>query len=226
MSQQDAFDRIVSALHDAALDNTLWPGASALIDAAVGMTGSHLTIVRGHSRDDAEFLFGDMYCHGELAVFGAEYATTYFPHDERIPRLLHLPGRGIVHISEVYTEQELKTSPTYNEGLRRFDACNGLNLRMDRPDSTHIVWAFTDPLDPTGWRSEQVEFISQLLPHIRQFVQVRQALARAEALHTSLTRLLDNALIGVLSLDRQGRIVKANAHTLDILRRGDGVLVR
>ena len=31
MSQQDQFDRIVSALHEAALDDTVWPSASTLI---------------------------------------------------------------------------------------------------------------------------------------------------------------------------------------------------
>ena len=56
MSQQDNFDRIVTALHDAALDDTLWPTASALIDEAVGIPGSHLVIVGGHTRDDAECL--------------------------------------------------------------------------------------------------------------------------------------------------------------------------
>ena len=226
MSQQDNFDRIVSALHDAALDDTLWPSASALIDEAVGMAGSHLIIVSGHSRDDAEFIFGDMYCHGELSIFGAEYATTYFSHDERFPRLFHLPDSQVFHVSEVFPSSTLKTSPVYNEGLRRFGARNGLNLRMDGPAGLHIAWAFTDSLDSTGWRSEQVTFITSLLPHIRQFVRVRQALARAEALHTSLTQLLDNALIGVLSLNRHGTIVETNALGLRILRRSDGVVDR
>ena len=62
--------------------------------------------------------------------------------------------------------------------------------------------------------------------HIRQFVRVRQALVAAEALHTSLTSLLDNAFIGVLSLDRRGRIVETNARALHILQRGDGILDR
>ena len=31
MSQQDQFDRIVSALHEDALDDTVWPSASTLI---------------------------------------------------------------------------------------------------------------------------------------------------------------------------------------------------
>ena len=37
MSRQDQFNRIVTALHDAALNDMVWPGASRLIDEAVGM---------------------------------------------------------------------------------------------------------------------------------------------------------------------------------------------
>ena len=226
MSQQDAFDSIVAALHETALNDTLWPRTSTLIDEAVGMWGSHLAVESGHTRNDAEFVFGDAYCHGELVEMGRMYANIYFPHDERVQRLLRLPDSRVVHVTHVYTEHELQTSPTYNEFLCRFGAGNGLNLRMDGPDGLHIIWAFTDPDDPHGWRSEQIALIKQLLPHIRQFVRVRQALASAEALGTSLTSLLDNALLGVLFLDRQGTIVETNTRALRILRRGDGVVDR
>ena len=226
MSQQDTFDRIVAALHDVALDDSLWPRTSALIDEAVGMAGSHLTIESGHTRDDAEFVFGDAYCHGEVVEMGRMYANIYFSHDERVTQLLHLPDSRVVHVTNVYTEQELKTSPTYNEFLCRFGAGNGLNLRMDGPDGLHIIWAMTDPDDPYGWGSEQIALIKRLLPHIRQFVRVRQALASAEALGTSLISLLDNTLLGVLFLDRHKRIVETNARALSLLRRGDGLADR
>ena len=45
--------------------------------------------------------------------------------------------------------------------------------------------------------------VAGLLPHIRQFVRVRQALVRAEARNTTVTALLDNPRIGVLHLDRR-----------------------
>ena len=223
MSQQDAFDHIVAALHETALNDSLWPRTSTLIDEAVGMWGSHLAVESGHTRDDAEFVFGDAYCRGELVEMGRMYANIYFPHDERVQRLLRLPDSRVVHVTHVYTEHELQTSPTYNELLSRFGAGNGLNLRMDGPDGLHIIWAFTDPDDPRGWRSEQIALIKQLLPHIRQFVRVRQALASAEALGTSLISLLDNAQLGVLFLDRHGTIVETNTRGLRILRRSDSL---
>ncbi len=119
MSQQDAFDRIVTALHDAALDDTLWPSASALIDEAVGMAGSHLTVVSGHTRDDVELLFGDRYDHGELNEWGRIWARDYFSHDERLPRLSHLPDSQVFHVSEVFPASTLKISrriTTYCDG--------------------------------------------------------------------------------------------------------------
>ena len=224
MSRQDQFDRIVSALHDAALDDTVWPSTLAPIDEAVGMVGNHLLVLSGQTRADPECLF-------EISSYqpfedDREYTQRYFPHDERVPRFLRLPDSHIAHIPTLYTVQEWKTSPTPNELLRRSHGRNGLNVRLDGPEGCSIAWALADSTDPNGWRSEQITFITSLLPHIRQFVRVRQALARAEVLHTSLTYLLDNALIGVLALDRHGTIVETNARGLRILRHGDGVIDR
>ena len=224
MIQQDQFNRIITALHDAALDDTVWSSASRLIDEAVGMAGSHMTVLSGHTRADVALLFGDYYEHGELNGLGRLWATTYFSHDERIPRALRLPDSRMVHVPDLYTARELKTSPTYNELLRWSGGRNGLGLRMDGPDGSHIAWGLTDSLDPNGWGSTQLTLIERLLPHIRQFVRVRQALAAADALNTTLTRLLDNVQIGVLYLDRYGRIVETNARGLRILQRGDSII--
>ena len=68
--------------------------------------------------------------------------------------------------------------------------------------------------------------VQRLLPHIQQFVRVRQALVRAGARHTTVTALLDNRRIGVLELDRRGRIMAVNDRARSILRRGDGLLDR
>ena len=65
--------------------------------------------------------------------------------------------------------------------------------------------------------------IERLLPHIRQFVRVRQALANAKVLGVSLTRLLDNMRLGVVHLDRRGRIIEANDRARGILGRRDGL---
>ena len=69
----------------------------------------------------------------------------------------------------------------------------------------------------------RIETIERLLPHIRQFVRVRQSLVSARALGSSVIGLLENTRFGVIQLDRRGRIVDANDRARDILRKSDGL---
>ena len=147
----------------------------------------------------------------------------YYPWDERIPRVAQLPDSRLVPITELYTDQELKTSPAYNEALPRGSYQHGLNVRLDGPDGSSIVWTLADGTERDTWGSAQLEMIERLLPHIRQYVQVRSVVAGAEALGASLTGLLDNTRVGVIHLDRRGRIAQANDRARGILRQGNGL---
>ena len=223
MSQLDVFHRTLTSLHEATLNDEHWPATSALIDEACRVKGNQL-VVGGGFGSDVKVFFARNYHRGQRQEeFERDYFLNYHPHDERLPRLRQLPDGKLVHVTELYTEQELKTSPTYNEALARSSSQNSLNIRMDGPRGARIVWALADPVHMGGWWSMQIEMVERLLPHIRQFVRVRQVLASAEGLRVSLIGLLDNARIGVIHLDRRGRITEANDLARDILRQGDGL---
>ena len=224
MSRQDAFEHILASLHEAALDDARWPAASALVDEACGSKGNILVFGDGQTQGDIEVFFA-RFCyrgqrHEELERL---YFDVYHPSDERMPRLRQLPDSRLVRVCDLYTDAEKKTSPTYNEGLPLSDTANSLNVRLEGPRGLRIVWSMADPVDSKGWTSGRVGTIERLLPHLRRFVGMRQALAEADALGRSLTELLDNTRSGVVQLDRRGRIAVANEVALDILRRGDGL---
>ena len=223
MEAQEVFAGVLASLHEAALDDSLWPRASALIDDACGTTGHGLTVSEGFGQD-AKILFTRFYSRGQrLEDLEREYFDVYHPQDERIPRLRALPDGSLFHVPSLYTDAELRTSFAYNEGLRRTGMQNGLNVRLDGPDGTRIIWAIANHVGSGGWSSDRIETIERLVPHIRQFVRFRQALAGVKALGASFGDLLDNARIGVIHLDRGGRIVEANETALDILRRDMGL---
>ena len=140
-----------------------------------------------------------------------------------MPRVRRLPDSRLVHVTDLYTAEELKTSPTYNEIMLRGKHQNSLNVRLKVSDGAHITWALGDPVASDGWGSSQIAMIRTLLPHIGQFIRVRQTLVRAEARTTSVAALLDNPRIGVLHLDRRGRIMEVNDRAGTILRQGDGL---
>ena len=225
MSDQDVFERILASLYDAMLDDTLWPATSALIDEACGTVGNALLVGEGPPAD-VRILFAQAYYRGQRREdLERAYLEHYHPIDERVPRLRQLPDSRLVHITELYTAEELQTSPTYNEMMPRTRMQDSVNVRLDGPAGSHITWVSNDPVTG-GWAAPQRMLLQGLLPHIRQFVRVRQALSSAGAQGVSETALLDNTRVGVIHLDRRGRIVEANDRARALLRQGDAVADR
>ena len=210
-------------MRDAALDDTLWPCASALIDDACGATGNAIVVSEGVG-ENAQVHFRAGYYRGvRNEELEENYFRNYHHRDERVPRLWQLPDSRLVHVSDLYTAEEKQSSPAYNEALPQGGYQNGLNVRLASSDDTRITWTFANPGQPDGWGARQIEMIESLLPHVRQFVQLRQVVARAQALSSSLSGLLENDRVGVIQLDRDGRILEANDRALETLRHGDGL---
>ena len=102
----------------------------------------------------------------------------------------------------------------------------GLSIRVDGASGLQVIWVLANTTTPGGWRSEQTAMINRLVPHVRQFVRVRQALVGAEALGASLAGLLDNMAVGVICLDSRGVIVQVNPRARRILCGGAGLVER
>lgn len=224
MTQHDAFDSVLALLHEAMLDDAGWPAASALIDEVCGAISNSLVVGQGRSQQDGE-IHMVRFCRGGERDTDWEqwYFNNYYPIDEFVPRVAQLPDSQLVHVTDLYTTRELKTSPVYNDARRRIRHQNGLCVRLDGPDGSSIAWSLGDSTIPGGWWSDQTAMIERLLPHVRQFIRVRQALAGAEALGASLATLLENTCVGVVHLDRRGQIIELNDRARDLLHRRDGL---
>ena len=224
MSEREAFDRILASLHEAALGRAHWSTATALIDEALGVHGSSMAFGDGSSDEDIRIYFSWYFFRGQRhRDLEREYYEVYYPLDERVRRMRQLPDSQLVHTTDLLTEEELKTSATYNELLVRAHTRNGIHVRLDGPNGSRIVWVVNDPVDGDDWSSAQLDSIRRLLPHIRQTVRVQQALAGAGALGASFAQLLDTTGLGIVQLDGRGRIVAANDRARDLLRSGDGL---
>ena len=224
MSGPDLFERVLEALHAAAFDDAGWPAASALIDELCGSKGNILVSGDG-APPEAVDVFHTRFCYrGEFRPdLQREYFEVFYPVDEGIPRLRRLPDSRVVHTSSLYTEEEKRTSVAWNVGLSSCNAQDSLRVRLDGPEGSRIVWAIVDPADADGWSSARVEAIEHLLPHLRQFVRVRQALVDARALGASALDMLDNDRVGVIRLDRRARVTAANDRARALLNAPGGL---
>ena len=224
MSEHEAYERIVASLHEVALDHTRWSGATALIDEALRVHGSAMVFGDGDSAEDVRIHFAWIFFRGQRQrETEREYYENYYPVDERVPRLRHAPDGRLLHVSDLLTEEELKTSATYNEMMVRGRCRDSVHVRLDGPAGSRIVWIVQDPVDGGGWSPGRLDAVRRLLPHIRHTVGVQQALAGANALGATLAELLDNTGVGIIQLDARGRIVAVNDRARDVLRSGAGV---
>ena len=109
MSDQGAYRRILASLSDAMLDDTHWPATSALIDEACGLTSNALLIGEGPKNDKRVLTVG-FYSRGQRhEEQEREYLRIYHPVDEQVRRLT---DSRLMHVTGLYTVEELKTSPT------------------------------------------------------------------------------------------------------------------
>ena len=223
----DPFDRILAALHGAALDEARWPDADRLIGEIIGTSGSSLGLYSGTSAADMTgFLLRICVDGRRRKDWERRYAEEYYAGDERLPRLTRLDFGRMISTGDLYTDAEKKTSPAYNEVVTGVKARHGLNMRLEGADGMEVIWIVHDPVERGGWRSDQIQLVRRLRPHVRQSALVSHALAEARAAETAARELLASRSIGVIYLDRRCRIEAANDRALEILRRGDDLMDR
>ena len=224
MSRQDLFERILKSLHAAVLDDARWPATAGLIDESCGSTGNFMVFGDGDELDGNDILFARLCFRGQRREdLERLYFKDYHAVDERLPRIRQLADGHVVHVSSLFTEEETKTSLVYNEWLPLCRTVDGVTVRLDGPDRSSIVWIVGDPVEGDGWSPGRVATIERLLPHLRQFVRVRQELVDATAVRASVTGFLNTGRTGVIQLDRRARMMAGNDRARALLRMGDGL---
>ena len=227
LPEQDRFDRVLEHLYKAASADAEWVSAAASINDMIRTNGHSLTYAGVGPGGEPEihlarFFVGPQRRHD----YEQTYFRDYYPRDEAIPRLHGLRDGEMVFKSDLYTDEEKKTSAAYSEFRCVHKTQNGLFMGLDGLDGDAIVLSFGNSTERGGWGHDQIRTIKRLAPHLRQFARVRCAMADAKALGASLAELLETRRMGIIPLDRRGRILEANDRARGILLKRDGLCDR
>lgn len=140
-------------------------------------------------------------------------AGTTFLSDERI-------GRARMHASVVHQELALPSG---------MDTC--LVAVLENDAHQHSALGFWRPMDARPFDGTDRKLLDVLLPHVRQAVRVQRRLrdtggATAPARASLTLEGIDGSRHGIFILDDQGVVLFANRVGEQLLRAGDGLVVR
>lgn len=227
MGVGDRFDAVVENLYSAAIADVSWESLCPLFHELLGTAAHGLTYAEVGSSGDLVISRAGFYL-GEESRPDVErsYFRDYFPRDEAIPRLLGLGDGELVHKSDLYSDREKRTSAAYNEFHCGLQVENGLFLGVAPPEGKTMILSVGNSTEREGWGNDQIRVLRGLLPHLRRFHRVRRVLADTQALGASLAGMLDSRRLGLIQLDRRGRILEANDRASEILSKRDGLADR
>ncbi len=218
MGGDDAFDRLILRLYDAAYDSSLWPEVLASISE----------LIRGHgtqffwwdkTADTLAFTAMSGYSTEAQQLYGAYYGAI----DPRRQLFDRRPIGTLTRCHEYFDESFVRRNEFYNDFLIPQGARYLLGTRLaDDAEMTAVIGTLKNKREG-AFETEDAKNIDRLIPHLvraaqfsRRFMQLRQA-------EQTLDAALDRVGWGIVIVDADARIVRTNAAARALLSAGDGL---
>lgn len=169
------FSRIVTAVHDAAVEPARWVDAMSLTRTALNGTGCGL-ITGGTDRDIAS-----------CSVPDTEALQAYAAHFRPLDYVLEAVERspiGLVHSGDRLVALNPR-SEFHADWMRRYAMDDGLFVRLTGGPRPHSFLVAAPRRATTFANAENVRAVNALVPHLQMALRTQQSLTdlRAQALH-------------------------------------------
>jgi DNA-binding CsgD family transcriptional regulator len=219
MSVDERLHAVIRALYDAAMDETLWPGALKELTDLTGSQGASFWVLDGSDQPRlpvfTPFNFDPKFIEA--------YLDSMVPLDPTNLYLARHPEQPIVHDGLVITEREKDRSAYYDWQGQHSD----IRFRMVgqvRPAPGVQAGVALHRTGRVGrYESDDLERFSVLYGHLEKALAIGFRLGALGALQQCTTELLDRNPAAVLLLDEQKRIVYANRSAEALRSSGDGI---
>lgn len=222
ISDQDLSD-ITGAIYSTVDASEEWPAVLARIAGAINAKSGLVrrldlqprrqVVVSHHYNLDSDLQFE--YCDGLVAD------DPYLEALQRLP-----PGRMVTNDGLIDLDR-LRGTEFYRHYMKPLDnhfIVGGFLERDDEGGQTIIGFHRHTGADQFG--RNEVEFVRQLAPHIKQAMHLQRLLGRERDRADSAEAALEALSVASLLVDRQGGVVHANGAGERLLRNGLGLRIR
>lgn len=196
----------VDEIYSAATDVSRWPRALSAIALCTSDVGAILI----WQRSDGNFA---TVTSPELAAAQADYVAKWHRFDVRAQRAI---ARDYWLTDEVFTdhdglsEHEIATLPFYTEFLAKHGLKWGAEIGVSTEPGFLAALSIQRASEKGPFSVEEREIVRRIGRHVENALRISRRLLEEEGILGGLTAALDQAGMGVLTLDDEGRILFAN----------------
>ncbi len=211
------YDRIVSALYDAALDSRRW--GAALEHFRELFKANYVTLIL-KVPDMSET--GLMISVGELPG-GIGGKVVYHTYQHTTTPFVNQPADKVFTVGDLMSESEWRKTPYFIHWCQPYNVFHVMGVDISTPESGKLRFRITHPEDAPGFSAEERSLCEALLPHLRRALHMHNLLDRSESLGTLYSKAIGRLSVATIVLDETGKVLDQNLIAQDILASGDGL---
>ncbi|APX11127.1 helix-turn-helix transcriptional regulator [Tateyamaria omphalii] len=192
-----SFEQDVARLYNAAFDDAAL--AASLVDLARHNHSSVLNFLAFDAQSGAPVAG---ITSGDPSI-DAEFRTNWAHRDKRIVRGLAQPRDRVWHQADLYTDDERRTCPVYNEWLKSHDAQAGMGIMTHAGPHLLLCSTAFRPENLGNYTKAEVRMWETLHLHLMAIVRLRQQFVDRTFAHHKSTADMQQ----MLYLDRDGQVI-------------------
>jgi len=198
-------DSLLDAIYDTAAEPELWP---VVLTQMADLTGSQGGILFGQSFGESHVYFD---YNGRLSdECNQAYKERHVQNPWNDAMQTQSVGR-VVLSDEVVPLSSLQPTLFYDEVLRPQDVAHNVMIALAARDDFCVAFNLCRSIRQGQVTSEQQQSLANLVPHMRRAVGLGFRIEGYRALQTGQYRVLDQLAVGIVLLNRQSRVLYANA---------------
>ena len=134
---------------------------------------------------------------------------------------------GQVHFGEeLLANHELVKTEFYHDYLKPQDCFHRLCGIVERDGSCLTCLIVHRPRRRSPFTPEDRDAVAQLVPHVGRGLKLQRRLLRYRAENESFLDLLHRLSVATFVVDRHGRLIECNRAGEDLVKQGDGLMLR
>jgi DNA-binding CsgD family transcriptional regulator len=212
------FSELLAAIYEGPLEAVPWKGALDLLRRH--LRASYVTLMLRPPSADLEPLM--VNSAGDWPVTReAEYNKHYYALDP----FVDLPPDRVFTVNELIGDANWRESEFYKNFLKPLDILHALGADIRTDDGLECRLRVARPHREPPFSDNDKLLCTAVLPHLKRAVRLHSQLELMDSERRLYAGTVDRMLVGTVTLDENGAVLKSNPVADEMLREGDGLRV-